>query len=426
MRKMTVLGRQERIPPFPHPKDYAYRCNRFFEARTLLSFVSIANFRVIREAINGFRYKCGIPRDILIDPTNACNIHCTGCWANDYDNKQHLTYEKMDEILTEAEKLGTMDILLTGGEPLLRKNDILRLAAKHRRLFFGAFTNGTLIDEDFVKKIAELGNVTVFVSLEGFREDTDARRGAGVYDKVMNAMRLLKEHGIAFGFSICYHRDNYRSVVSDEFLDFLREQGAWYGWAFGYRPVGKNADVALCLDAQERAYVRNQVNDYSRRYDFTIIDLFNNGHKAYGCVGAGNGYIHINASGDVEPCAFCHYADSNLHEVTLQEALQSPFFRAFRNAQPFSANSLRPCPMMDVPEAIVEVVGKTGARSTHASCPETAQEFAGKVKPISDEWATCAEVEAKNLTRGEKRRFRFLQGYLALKRQLSGDGKADR
>ena len=154
--------------------------------------------------------------------------------------------------------------------------------------------------------------------------------------------------------------------------------------------------------------------------------MFNNGHKAYGCVGAGNGYIHINASGDVEPCAFCHYADSNLHEVTLQEALQSPFFRAFRNAQPFSANSLRPCPMMDVPEAIVEVVGKTGARSTHASCPETAQEFAGKVKPISDEWATCAEVEAKNLTRGEKRRFRFLQGYLALKRQLSGDGKADR
>ena len=103
---MTVLGRQEKIPAFPHARDYAYRCQRFFEAKTILSFVSIARFRVVREAINGFRYKCAVPRDILIDPTNACNIRCKGCWASDYDNKQHLSFKlEKKQIQTLNQKL---------------------------------------------------------------------------------------------------------------------------------------------------------------------------------------------------------------------------------------------------------------------------------------------------------------------------------
>ena len=137
---------KKKIPPFPHHKDYIYRCRRFFEARTIISFLSIARFQAFKEAWNGFRYQCGIPRDILIDPTNACNLRCKGCWAVDYDSTPELSFEKMDSLLTEAEKLCTLDILMTGGEPLMRKDDILRLAQKHRRLYFGIFTNGTLID----------------------------------------------------------------------------------------------------------------------------------------------------------------------------------------------------------------------------------------------------------------------------------------
>ncbi len=419
---MVVSGIKKKIPPFPHHKDYVLRCKHFFEAKSIFSFVSIAKFRVIKEAYYGFKYKCAIPRDILIDPTNACNLKCIGCWANEYDPTQ-LTYEKLDEIMIEAQKLGTMDILMTGGEPLLRKQDILKLAGKHRKLFFGIFTNGHLIDCAFVERMVQLGNISPFISIEGFEEDTDFRRGKGSYNTAISKMDLLKEHDIGFGFSLCYHKKNYKTVTSDEFLDFLREKGAWFGWAFGYRPIGNDADMSLCLNAEERAYVRNTINDYCKRHDFTIIDLFNNGHQAYGCVGAGNGYIHINANGDVEPCAFCHYSDSNLHEMSLQKALQSPFFRAFRNGQPFSKNPLQPCPMYDIPDAIVQVAKKTGAKSTHFSSPESPEAFAHKVNKISKDWDMAAGEEYKTLLNGSKRRFRFLLMYLSLKRWLSGDSK---
>lgn len=423
MRYLLVNGEKKKIPPFPHHKDYVYRCKRFFAAKSLWSFMSIQRFRAFREIRNCRKFKCGIPRDILIDPTNACNLRCKGCWANDYDGKQQLSYEKLDDLLREAEKLGTMDILFTGGEPLLRKAEILQLARAHRRLYFGIFTNGTLIDDVFVREMKKLGHVSVFVSIEGFREDTDFRRGEGTYDRVLAAMQLLKQHDIAFGFSICYHKHNYLAVTSDAFLDFLREQGAWFGWAFGYRPIGNQADMSLCLDAEAREQARNRIDDYCRRHDFTIIDLFNNGHKAYGCVGAGSGYIHITANGDVEPCAFCHYADANINRLSLQEALQSRFFRAFRQAQPFADNPLRPCPMMDVPEAIVRLVEENGAVSTHRADPETAASFARKVRPLAQEWDNYTRNASRPYSGAEVRRYHALRRVLKLRKWLAGDGR---
>lgn len=420
-RYLNVNGQRQAIPPFPHHKDYAWRCSRFFAARTILSFLSIARFRAIRETINCGRFRCGIPRDILIDPTNACNLDCIGCWAHDYDQASHLSFEKLDSLFDEAETLGVMDILFTGGEPMIRKKDILLLAEKHRKLFFGLFTNGTLIDQDFVDRIGKLGNVSVFLSIEGFREDTDFRRGQGTFDKVVAAMQLLRQANIAFGFSLCYHQKNFDTVTSDAFLDFLREQGAWYGWAFAYRPVGRDADMSLCLDAAARETARNRLDDYSRRHGMTIIDLFNSGHKAYGCVGAGSGYIHITASGDVEPCAFCHYSDANINDMSLQQALQSPFFRAFRREQPFSGHPLQPCPMMDVPEQIVKLVEQSGARSTHLGKPEPARDFAEKVAPYAREWDEHVRTRSKPYTRGEMRRYKVLQHILKLKKRLAGD-----
>lgn len=426
MRYLLVNGEKRKIPPFPHHKDYVYRCSRFFEAKSLMSFMSIANFVAFREIRNCRKFRCGIPRDILIDPTNACNLRCKGCWAGDYDWKQQLSYEKLDAVMTEAEKLGTLDILMTGGEPMMRKDDILRLAGAHRHLYFGIFTNATLIDEAFVLRMRELGNVSVFVSIEGFREDTDFRRGAGTYDKVVQAMQLLKKHDIGFGFSLCYHSKNAEAVTGDVFLDFLREQGAWFGWAFAYRPIGNNADLSLCLDAAGREAARNRLTDYSRRHDFTIIDLFNSGHKAYGCVGAGSGYIHVTANGDVEPCAFCHYSDANLKDMSLQQSLQSPFFRAFRKAQPFSDQVLRPCPMMDVPEAIVKLVEDHGAKSTHMASPETARAFADKVSPLAAEWQAYADTKSRPYGKGEMRRYRHLLAILKLRKKLAGDYDSDR
>ena len=174
-----------------------------------------------KKEINEMRVKhqCNIPWLILMDPTSACNLHCTGCWAAEYGNRLNLSFEDMDRIVTQGKELGIYLYFFTGGEPLVRKDDIIRLCEKHDDCGFHAFTNGTLIDEKFCQDMKRVGNFSVAISLEGFNEVNDLRRGKGVFDKVMHAMDLMKQYGLIFGTSICYTSKNYKVVTSDEFLD---------------------------------------------------------------------------------------------------------------------------------------------------------------------------------------------------------------
>ncbi len=192
MRYMTIMGEKKAIPSYPHHRDYAYRKRELLNASTLLSFLTLSGGRAFKECYNCFKYTCAVPREVLIDPTNACNLKCRGCWAGEYTKSDHLSYEKLDEVIREAKELGAMDILMTGGEPLLRKKDILKLASTHRDLFFAAFTNGTLIDEALVQQMAKLRNLSVFISIEGFEEENDFRRGEGSFSRAIRSMNLLK------------------------------------------------------------------------------------------------------------------------------------------------------------------------------------------------------------------------------------------
>ncbi len=214
---------------------------------------------------NSKKYGCNIPWILLFDPTSACNLHCTGCWAAEYGHQMNLSYEDMDRIVTQAEELGIHAFLMTGGEPTVRMNDIWKLCEKHNHSFFSAFTNGTLIDDKFCENMLRLGNFTVNISVEGFQNVNDARRGAGDFEKVMKAMDCLKAHRLAFGTSICYTSANYKVVTSDEFLDMLIEHGVKWAWYFHYMPVGNAASTDLLLTPEQREYMYHRVI-HSRLY----------------------------------------------------------------------------------------------------------------------------------------------------------------
>ena len=201
------------------------------------------------------KYDCNIPWSILIDPTSACNLRCTGCWAAEYGHQMNLTYEQLDSVITQGENLGIYSWLYTGGEPTVRKNDLFKLCEKHPHSNFQCFTNGTLIDDEFCENILRVGNFFPNISLEGFADANDGRRGQGDFDKVMHAMETLKKHKCMFGLSICYTKANFKTVTSDEFLDMVIEKGAKYIWYFHYMPVGNDASTDLLLDPDEREYM---------------------------------------------------------------------------------------------------------------------------------------------------------------------------
>ncbi len=233
------------------------------------------------------KYHCNIPWAILFDPTSACNMHCVGCWAAEYGHTLNLPYDTMNKIVTEGKELGCHFYLMTGGEPLVRKHDIIRLCREHPDCEFHAFTNGTLIDEDFCKEVTEVGNLSFSISIEGFREVNDSRRGKGDFDKVMHAMDLLREHGIVFGTSICYTSKNIATVTSDKFLDMLIDKGAWFTWYFHYMPVGNDASLDLLPTPEQRAYMVHRVREIRSvkgGKPIFAMDFQNDGQFIDGCV----------------------------------------------------------------------------------------------------------------------------------------------
>lgn len=350
---------------------------------------------------NREKYGCNIPWLILFDPTDACNMHCAGCWSGTYGHKNNLSFDDMDKIVSEGKELGVYLYMMTGGEPTVRKADILKLAKKHNDCMFALYSNSTLIDEEFCKQIVELGNITFQLSIEGTPETNDARRGDGHYDAVMKAMDLLKEYGIVFGTSICYTRQNIEAVTDEKFLRFIAEKGARYGFYFHYMPVGQNAVPDLMPTVEQRQkmidkirYVRSNQCDIG----FFPMDFQNDGEFVGGCIAGGRNYFHINAHGDAEPCVFIHFSDTNIHDNSILEMLQSPLFMAYHEGQPFNRNHLRPCPMLENPQYLREMVQKTGAHQTNAEAAETVDELCDKCDAYAKEWAPVAEEVWKTET----------------------------
>lgn len=275
------------------------------------------------------KHDCNVPWAILMDPTSACNLKCTGCWAAEYEKTDSMSYETLDRIIREGKDLGIYMYIFSGGEPLVRKDDLIKLAETHSDCSFLSFTNATLVDEAFAKKLGELGNFGLAISVEGFEKETDMRRGEGTYKKVMEAMDLLKKEGVVFGFSTCYHKYNTDVVGSEEYLDLLIDKGCMFGWYFTYIPIGKDAVTDLLASPEQREYMYHQLRKFRSEKPVFTLDFWNDGEYVNGCIAGGRNYLHINSNGDVEPCAFIHYSNVNIKDVSLIEALQSPLFKQY-------------------------------------------------------------------------------------------------
>ena len=332
-----------------------------------------------------------VPWTILMDPTSACNLHCTGCWAAEYGNKLNLSFETLDRIITEGKELGVYFYIYTGGEPLVRKQDLIRICEKHPDCIFLSFTNGTLIDEAFCQDMLRVKNFVPAISVEGFEERNDSRRGHGIYNRDMEAMKLMKSHHLPFGISTCYTSVNYQDVSSEAYFDKMIEWGALFVWFFHYMPVGNGAVPSLLPTPEQRTEMYHRIREYRKTKPIFSIDFQNDAEYVGGCIAGGRRYFHINAKGDVEPCVFIHYSNVNINETSVHDALKNPLFKAYRKGQPFNENMLRPCPMLENPECLRSMVKETKAVSTDYESPESADVLCDRTEPYAENWKPTAD-----------------------------------
>jgi MoaA/NifB/PqqE/SkfB family radical SAM enzyme len=278
-----------------------------------------------------------IPAFLISSISNSCNLFCKGCYARENKicgetaGKALLSAKKWSEIFEEAEALGIVFNLLAGGEPFLRK-DVLLEASKIKNMIFPIFTNGLMIDEEYLKLLDRRRNLIPVISLEGSKKATDDRRGTGTYDKINDVMDRLKELNILYGASITVTTQNMNEVTDPEFIKRLSDKGCRLIFFIEYVPIAPGTE-GLAPSEEDRDYMALQQEKLRKLREDMIFLSFPGDEKFLGgCLAAGRGFFHINPYGGAEPCPFSPYSDRSLTECSLTEALQSPLFQKLNAA----------------------------------------------------------------------------------------------
>jgi len=352
------------------------------------------------EAQKRFRERFGEnpPGFLTISPTGACNLRCKGCYANSSAAvRQQLEYEVFDRLLREKSELwGSWFTVISGGEPLMYRSggrDLLDVVEEHPESYFLMYTNGTLIDEAVARRMAELGNITPAISVEGYEAETDERRGKGVYGKILRAYENLKGYGVPFGVSMTVFRENAHLVTQELFDRYMGADrpgrggqpghGAKYMWIFQYMPIGREQTLQAQVTPEQRLRMYETTWRAVRDSRMFIADFWNSGSFSSGCVSAGRagGYLYVEWNGNVTPCVFNPYSPVNINEAyregkDLNDVLMEPFFQEIRGWQDRyglrtpaeqTGNFMVPCPIRDHYDFMLPVLKRYHPRAIDPS-----------------------------------------------------------
>ena len=329
-----------------------------FMLKFALASKKAAKRRVKNEKESGLH----VPPFLIASITSSCNLHCAGCYSRcnhatvDEAPVRQLSGEQWLNIFTEADELGVSYILLAGGEPMLRR-DIIEAAGKMKNIIFPIFTNGTFIDEKYYNLFDKCRNLIPVMSIEGGKEETDLRRGEGIYDKLISNMEEFKRRGLIFGASVTVTTQNAREVVSDEFIDGLSERGCKLVVFVEFVPVTEESKH-LAPTQTERAILSDGIARLREKKEMVFLSFPGDEKVTGGCVAAGRGFFHINSHGGAEPCPFSPYSDINVRDTSLKDALNSPLFVALRSGDILEDDHVGGCVLHEKRAQVEALLGR--------------------------------------------------------------------
>ena len=375
------------------------------------------------------------PWFFVISPLKYCDLSCPGCYANADRSQVYLDYKLLNRLASDAKKIGVMFITISGGEPFIyydkkEKKNIIDFFRNNPDIYFQVYTNGTsLVDKDLAEKeltekvekgdekakaclerirkvakrnkrlfgreniapmLAELGNVVPAISQEGFENETDARRGEGMYLTIKNARKNLTSYGVLHGFSITYTRENADVASSEKLINEIINQDVSFGWYFLYIPKGREPNVELMATSAQRIRLRDFVWETRNKKPIFIGDFWNDGPWVGGCIAGARKYFHIRGDGKVTPCVFADFSighiDTDFYQKgkSLKDVIQHPAFRYIRERQLEIDNKCTPCCIIDNPQILRDTVKKF---NLEPALPGEEEVIQGKVAKFLDKYS---------------------------------------
>jgi MoaA/NifB/PqqE/SkfB family radical SAM enzyme len=271
-----------------------------------------------------------VPPIIIFSITNKCNLKCEGCYAQALHShsEEELSDEELERIVNEASDLGVSFFVVAGGEPFMCQT-LLDITGKYPEMVFLVFTNGLLIDDQLLERMMKQKNVIPLVSLEGFEEETDSRRGEGTYKRVLKLMDQMKQRNMFFGVSLTLTEPTLDTLTDSTYVEYLVDIGNKFLLYLEYTPIEPETEE-LVLSLDQREELMRRMEDYRKRFPALFIAVPGDKAAEGGCLSSGRGFVHINAKGDLEPCPFAPFSDVNLKTASLKVALQSKLLKELR------------------------------------------------------------------------------------------------
>ena len=298
-----------------------------------------------------------IPPFLIVSITRKCNLQCKGCYSNHFaqmDKSSELSTENWIKILSDADRLGISFVLVAGGEPFSRK-DIIEITSQFPKIVFPIFTNGTLINSDTVAQLKKHRNIIPVFSLEGSADMTDSRRGEGIARILGEKLALVKKASLFSGISFTVTSENIDILTDPSFIKDLSVKGASLFFFVEYVPVSENTEY-LVLSDEQRKSLAIKIDKIRSSQKGVFVSFPGDEEAMGGCIAGGRGFVHINASGKVEPCPFAPYSDSNLKEMDLFEALHSPLLKKIRNSEASLKSVSGGCALWSNRDAVKKII----------------------------------------------------------------------
>jgi len=314
-------------------------------------------------------YKRRLRRGQLFPPflflalTSACNLRCHGCWINTGGPLRSLAPEDVDSLIAAGKKQQSFFYTLLGGEPFLYPG-LWEIPRRHPDCYFQIITNGMFLDEANVRRVRQLGNVTLLVSLDGLAANNDDRRGEGVYQVVMEGLKRLKAHKILFGVATTVTAQNLDEVTGDEYLEELVRRGAMYLWYYVYRPVGADPSPERAVSREQMLAFRRRLVRLRRRHPLVVIDTYWDAAGRAICPAALGLGFHIGPGGAIEPCPPLSFARETVRQNGRDLFRTINGSRFLRDFQEFVRRRTRGCVILEHPGPLAEFLCASGANDT--------------------------------------------------------------
>jgi MoaA/NifB/PqqE/SkfB family radical SAM enzyme len=271
-----------------------------------------------------------VPVFLQADIVSRCNLSCQSCYwkrGSSCQNGSCLKAEEWDAVFRDAEKLGVRFMILSGGEPLLEKEILIR-ASHYPNSWFLVFTNGTLLNQDYYLFFSNHRNLVPILCQEvcmNFIPDC-GNKSSSLYGSMMCAIEEMEARDLIYGAAVALTRENRNRVVSRGFLDVLNRRKC-NGVVYVEYGLEEAFGLDLMLGEKERDQVEEELAALQKEFhDMVFLTFPREGRLSERAFFMQEQLFYITADGYVGPKLYRNIYAGNVKQRSLRDILKEEIF----------------------------------------------------------------------------------------------------